>query len=251
METTNCRVLKSKSHRITQGYSSSHKAVDLVKHYSELDYITAHSDGVVVEYRKTYRTTDKEGNSYGNYVKIKHDNNYYTLYAHMQYNSVTVKTGDKVKAGDVIGYMGNTGHSFGGHLHFEVRRGNEKINPTAYLTKGLNDEQTNKPDKSIDELAKDVISGLYGNGEERKKKLGSKYSEVQKRVNELLSKQPILYKTVVNCSYLNLRTTASYGNNVYKAVKSGTKLEYLGLENGWSKVKYNNKILFCGKNYLK
>ena len=61
----------------------------------------------------------------------------------------------------------------------------------------------------------------------------------------------VTYKTVTNCSSLNLRTSASYGNNVYTSVKKGTKLEYLGVSNGWAKVKYNGKTLYCGKNYLK
>lgn len=63
--------------------------------------------------------------------------------------------------------------------------------------------------------------------------------------------EKIVYKTVTNCSWLNLRTSASYGNNIYKAVKKGTKVEYLGLSNGWAKIKYDNKTLYCGKNYLK
>ena len=43
----------------------------------------------------------------------------------------------------------------------------------------------------------------------------------------------------------------SYGNNVYKAVKAGTKVEYLGIENGWAKISYEGRTLYCGKNYLK
>ena len=61
----------------------------------------------------------------------------------------------------------------------------------------------------------------------------------------------ILYKTVTNCYWLNLRTSASYGNNIYKTVKVGTKVEYLGTENGWAKIKYQNKILYCGTSYLR
>lgn len=61
----------------------------------------------------------------------------------------------------------------------------------------------------------------------------------------------IQYKTVTNCYWLNLRTTPSYGNNIYKSVKAGTKLEYLGIVDGWAKVKYNNKILYCGTSYLR
>ena len=267
---SNCRVLKSKSHRITQGYSSSHNAVDLVKHYSELDYITAHSDGVVVEYRKSYATTDKEGNSYGNYVKIKHDNNYYTLYAHMQYNSVTVKTGDKVKAGDVIGYMGNTGHSFGGHLHFEVRRGNEKINPTTYLTKELpiQDTNTNKTLKyKIGDkvnINKVYVSSESVNPLTPKIKTGTITKVIEKAknpylldngnigwINDSCVVESKVYKTITNCSYLNIRTSPKYADNIYCSVAKGTKVEYLGMEQGWAKIVYKNKTLYCGSSYLK
>ena len=59
------------------------------------------------------------------------------------------------------------------------------------------------------------------------------------------------YKKIANCTWLNLRTSASYGSNVYKAVKAGTTVEYLGTENGWAKIVYNNKVLYCGKSYLK
>lgn len=60
-----------------------------------------------------------------------------------------------------------------------------------------------------------------------------------------------VYKTVANCSWLNLRTSASYGNNIYKAVKAGTKLEYIDVNNGWANVKYEGKSLYCGASYLK
>ena len=132
------RVFKTKSNQITQEYKSGkHNGIDLVGYKSQLDYIVAHSDGVVVEYRNNYTTTDKTGSSYGNYVKIKHDNNYYTLYAHMKYKSLTVKKGDKVKKGQVIGYMGATGRSTAAHLHFEVWEGKNRINPTPYIDKDL------------------------------------------------------------------------------------------------------------------
>lgn len=140
-----CRVLKSGECVITQGYKKGiHDGIDLVdvtkdgKHV--LGDIVAHSAGVVVSYRKDYKTQDKTGNSYGNYVKLKHDNGYYTLYAHMAYNTVKVKTGDKVKKGAVLGYMGATGRATAGHLHWEVRDTNDiKINPTPYLDKDLPD----------------------------------------------------------------------------------------------------------------
>jgi LysM repeat protein len=56
---------------------------------------------------------------YGNYIVVKHSNGTQTLYAHTSSNAVGV--GDAVAAGEVIGYVGNTGRSTGTHLHFEVR----------------------------------------------------------------------------------------------------------------------------------
>ena len=60
-----------------------------------------------------------------------------------------------------------------------------------------------------------------------------------------------VYKTISNCYWLNLRTSPSYGNNIYKAVQAGTKVEYLGTENGWGKIKYEGRVLYCGNSYLK
>lgn len=133
------RLLKTKGNKITQKYKAdTHKGIDLVGTGSTTDYIIAHSAGTVVGVRADYKTTDKTGNSYGNYVKIKHSNGMYTLYAHLKYGSVTVKSGDKVSKGQVIGYMGSTGHSTGAHLHWEVRNTSDvRIDPTAYLDADL------------------------------------------------------------------------------------------------------------------
>lgn len=60
-----------------------------------------------------------------------------------------------------------------------------------------------------------------------------------------------VYKTVSNCYWLNLRTSPMYGSNIYTSVKAGTKVEYLGIANGWARIKYKGKTLYCGKNYLK
>ena len=132
------RVFKKKENQITQEYKAGkHNGIDLVGYKSELDYIVAHSDGVVIESRNNYSTNDKTGSSYGNYVKIKHNDKYSTLYAHLSYKSLTVKNGDKVKKGQVIGYMGNTGRSSGAHLHFEVWENGTRINPKPYIDADL------------------------------------------------------------------------------------------------------------------
>lgn len=135
-------ILKTYPIKITQDYSTRHKAIDCTGiNNGKLvcDYITAHSDGTVTKVVNNYASTDKTGSSYGNYVVIQHSPEYLTLYAHMKMGSVTVKVGDNVKAGDVIGYMGNTGHSIGAHLHFEVIRQGIKVNPIDYMEKNLSE----------------------------------------------------------------------------------------------------------------
>ena len=138
------RLLKNHKNQITQPYKKGvHNGIDLVGYKSQTCWLKAHSDGVVVDARNNYNKTDKTGNSYGNYVKIKHNDGYYTLYAHIKYSTVEVKVNQKVKQGDLIGYMGNTGHSNGAHLHWEVRNEkDEKIDPTPYLEKDLPSEWT-------------------------------------------------------------------------------------------------------------
>lgn len=141
----NSRVLKTKGNLVTWNYKKGvHNGIDIVGTGSTLDYIVAHSDGTVIQARNNYATNDKSGGSYGNYVLIKHKNGYYTLYAHMKYNSVTVKVGQKVTKGQTIGYMGNTGYAFGAHLHFEVRdKNNRMIDPTKYINADLPNSSSN------------------------------------------------------------------------------------------------------------
>ena len=139
------RVLQTGKNQITQKYKTAHKAIDLVKYKSQLDGIIAHSDGIVV-WVQTGQKNDKLSygdKSYGNAIKIDHGNGYETLYAHL--SNVYVKKGNAVKKGDLIGYMGNTGRSFGAHLHFELRKDGKKIDPTEYLERDLPKPTTAEP----------------------------------------------------------------------------------------------------------
>ncbi len=120
-----------KSGKITaQMYYSSgkyHGAVDFGVSVGTPVYAAA--DGIVVT--STWGGSD----SYGYYVKIKHYNGYYTLYAHA--SSLVAKVGQEVKQGDLIMYSGNTGNSTGPHLHYEVRKSpggyNDRANPMNFL----------------------------------------------------------------------------------------------------------------------
>ncbi len=68
---------------------------------------------------------------YGNYTCIDHGGGLATCYAHQ--SSIAVSSGVQVSQGQVIGYVGNTGHSFGAHLHFEVRINGVPVDPLGYL----------------------------------------------------------------------------------------------------------------------
>jgi len=67
-------------------------------------------------------------NGYGNVVDIAHSGGYMSRYAHFSRVAEGMRKGRAVNAGDVVGYVGQTGHATGPHLHFEFLRGGEKIN---------------------------------------------------------------------------------------------------------------------------
>ena len=85
--------------------------------------IIAPADGTV-----TIKATDKH---FGKYLEIDHGRGITTLYGHL--SAFNCNGGHKVKRGEIIGYMGNTGLSTGHHLHYTVRVGGRIVNPTAYI----------------------------------------------------------------------------------------------------------------------
>lgn len=98
---------------------------------------------------------DAANRGYGNHVRIDHGYGYVTLYAHMR--KFNVKVGQKVKRGDVIGFVGNTGKSVGPHCHYEVRKNGNPINPVNFYFNDLTPEQyakmlelANDPTQSLD-----------------------------------------------------------------------------------------------------
>lgn len=116
--------------RVINGFSEKHKGFDMVGVGSNV--IVSVCDGKVIHSRII---TDKNNPTWewGNYVCIKGNDGRYYYYCHM--HSRLVKAGDVVNAGDKIGIMGNTGRSYGAHLHFEVREKDAKtpINPEFVL----------------------------------------------------------------------------------------------------------------------
>jgi murein DD-endopeptidase MepM/ murein hydrolase activator NlpD len=77
--------------------------------------------------------------TFGKVVYIEHGYGYKTIYAHM--SKIVAKRGQKVKRGDLIGYVGNTGRSAAPHLHYEVHKNNRPINPIYYYYGDLSPEE--------------------------------------------------------------------------------------------------------------
>lgn len=120
------------------GYSKMHKGVDFGAPTGTP--IFAAGSGTVVE-------IGKKG-AYGNYVRIRHNGEYQTAYAHMSKFAKGVKKGDRVKQGDVIGYVGTTGRSTGPHLHYEVLVSGAQVNPAKIKMTG-GDKLTGKQLKAF------------------------------------------------------------------------------------------------------
>lgn len=101
------------------GYSRMHRGTDFAAPTGTP--ILAAGDGTVVRAGPF--------SSFGNYVRIRHANGYETAYAHMSRFARGVRSGTRVRQGQVIGYVGTTGRSTGPHLHYEVLRRGAQINP--------------------------------------------------------------------------------------------------------------------------
>ena len=134
-----CSVLKSGLCEITQGFggSNNHRGLDLVGPNYTLDDIVSYANGTVNMATNGYGNGQGEGVNwaYGNFVKILNDDGTVCLYAHMEYTSV--KVGQRVSKGQVIGRMGNSGNSYGGHLHWEFWSCNDyykNIDPSPFLS---------------------------------------------------------------------------------------------------------------------
>jgi murein DD-endopeptidase MepM/ murein hydrolase activator NlpD len=103
------------------GTTHMHQGLDLAaKHGSP---VTAAAAGTVIH-------AGAAGN-YGNLVTVRHADGFETRYAHL--SAVGVKVGDKVEPGQALGNVGSTGLSDGPHLHFELRKGGEAVDPAALL----------------------------------------------------------------------------------------------------------------------
>lgn len=124
-------VLKNGVHYMTSDYKTrnsgrnSHSGIDMIGKNYAADYIISIDDGVV-------KSTGYSKNGSGYYVYVSHGD-YLVIYAHMKKGSIVVKKGQRIKKGQVIGYMGTTGNSTGVHLHISIKHNNVLVDPLPFL----------------------------------------------------------------------------------------------------------------------
>lgn len=114
----------------------------VTKYHSGMDF--AASPGTEVYVSGDGEVVDLESNywGYGNIVTIDHGYGYKTRYAHLQ--KFAVKKGQKVKRGQLVGYVGSTGKATGPHLHYEVLKNDEAVDPLHFFFNDLSPEQYEK-----------------------------------------------------------------------------------------------------------
>jgi murein DD-endopeptidase MepM/ murein hydrolase activator NlpD len=110
-----------------------------VKFHPGLDFSAPQGTPVYATAEGTVKIAGNSGNAYGNHIVISHGYSYNTLYGHLF--RIKAKKGQRVKRGEIIGYVGNTGKSTGPHLHYEVLKGNKRLDPIYFFYNDLTPEQ--------------------------------------------------------------------------------------------------------------
>ena len=109
------------------------------KFHAGLDFAAPIGTPIYATANGTVETAGNTGNGYGNHVVIHNGYGYATLFGHMF--KIKVHPGQKVKRGEVIGWVGNTGKSTGPHCHYEVHRNGEPVDPVFYFYNDITPEQ--------------------------------------------------------------------------------------------------------------
>lgn len=125
--------------RVASGYGYRiHPIFKTHKFHSGIDFTAPRGTPIYATGNGTV-TVAENGSGYGNHVVINHGFGYSSLYAHM--SKIVARPGKKVKRGELIGYVGSTGTSTAPHVHYEVMRGDRKVNPINYFFNDLTEEE--------------------------------------------------------------------------------------------------------------
>ncbi len=244
----------SESHNASRGYDypdSGHAGLDIIQSDSEPNCykrpVVASASGRVIHAEKSCTHENGEHcrcggwpnypnaegrEGHGNNIIIEHNNGIYTCYSHLTINGVEVNVGDIVHKGQVIGYIGQTGDSYGAHLHFEVRTGTpfwgmrSAQNPMNYIDRVSVDvmgDQHWSYVESVKYNAKPKFQGYFG-GDGFGGSLNQWYDQG-------------VYRTDAD---LNIRANTSTYSNILGSLPYGTEIEvYQVANNVWGNISYN------------
>jgi murein DD-endopeptidase MepM/ murein hydrolase activator NlpD len=121
--------VRSDDVRLTSGFGIRfHPLLNQRKLHAGIDWAGPPGTPIVAAGNGTVEEAGYKG-QYGNYVRVRHANGYQTAYGHMRNIAPGIRSGVKVRQGQVIGYIGTTGLSSGPHLHFEVLVNNRWVDP--------------------------------------------------------------------------------------------------------------------------
>ena len=107
-------------------------------HYG-MDFTAKRGTPVYATGNGIVKRADNRSSGYGKHIRIDHGFGYVSLYAHL--TKYSVRRGQRVKRGDIIGYVGNTGRSAGPHLHYEILKDKKKINPLNFYYGNLSPKE--------------------------------------------------------------------------------------------------------------
>jgi len=129
--------------RMASGFGMRlHPIHKIQKFHEGMDFTAPTGTEIYATGNGTITFADYKSNGFGIHVVIDHGYGYETVYAHM--SQVKVRKGQKISRGDVIGLVGNTGLSAGPHLHYEVHKGGEAVNPANFYFNDLSPEEYEK-----------------------------------------------------------------------------------------------------------
>lgn len=227
-------ILENMSETITNDYSQTHQAIDVVADGHNVDDVIAAGDGVVEMVVKDVKYTDHNTTgtaTYGNFVKLRHPDGKKTLYAHMKYGSVTVSSGDEVSKGEKLGTMGETGNAYGAHLHFEVRNADEsRDNPNNFLNQSLPLESENDSlETEKEEVSEEVVNDIKENEEIDKEDTEIEDDEAELEQINILSNTNYFGPSIVD-GLKEIGVDSSFDNRILIAEKNGIK-NYRGTYN--------------------
>ena len=133
LSTVNGLLIPVEGAQFTSGYGPrEHPILGGMRMHSGIDLAAPTGTPIRAAAAGTVEEVGPNG-GYGNYVRIRHDGELATAYGHMSRFADGIRAGTTVRQGEVIGFVGSTGLSTGPHLHYEILRGGESVDPVPYL----------------------------------------------------------------------------------------------------------------------